>query len=647
MANFSIRGYGITSTIPSVEPSVGTLLDGVYLGNNFAVIADFFDIDTVEVVRGPQGVLFGRNVTAGAVLINSARPEDEFHAKFSGRWEKGLDQTYKAVVTGPLSDSLSGRMAMYYRDDAGWFEDEFDGEALGKSETVIIRPSITFSPGEDWSHTLLFEYLDIDGDGSITQHSGHFSGHDVSLDPTVTKVEGKRVMLESTWDVAFGNGTVTNIFGWRDIDVLVAIDADSGLSDLSNLGLVPFPFPSFNFFNSMSQEQFSNELRYNGGFGDFDVTAGGYYFSQDVYTGVGFEFNGQFVPGGRQGPNAGKLDHSAWGVFAQVDYNISHSWIFSAGLRYSAEDKDAAVSPAFLGACSNPDVRRATTTCTRFFDVDDDWSFLSPKVGISWFVNDDALLYAHYAKGVRSGGFNLRQTIGLQDAMGNVIGSEPVYDEESHHSYELGLKSEFNDGRTRLNAAVFYSDVKDLQFQALFDDDNDPSTPGTAQVTSNAGDAEMYGVELELRHELVRSLIADVNFGWLEAELKNVGSDVTDFKNGMRPTRSPEISLSVNLTHEMNFGQAGQLVTRATYHHRDKFFTETLEGGVPVIVPKTDQFHLFFTWYSGNGNWAVSAYARNLSNEVINNSAQMPNSVLRIDAIGEGRTFGGEIQYEF
>ena len=624
LANFSIRGYGVSSSIPSVEPSVGTLLDGVYLGNNFGVVTDFFDIESVEVLRGPQGLLFGRNVTGGGVLINSARPEEEFSGYVSARFETGLDQTYKAAVTGSLTDSTAGRLAVYYRDDDGWFDnDQVDPTApskIGKSETTIIRPSITFKPNDSSSHTLLVEYADQEGDGTVVQ-SNALTKHNVDQDGTITDVEWTRVMFESTWDVSFGDGTITNILGWRDLDALVGSDVD-GTSTRA-----------IHFIQTLEQQQLSNELRYNGTFGNVDVTTGVYYFEQEMDAATSFG-------------EVGRLnDHTSLGLFASADYHVSDALTLTFGLRYTDEEKDASVAPRAARLCSlGSGGFPVFGNCTKLFDDNEEWSFVTPKVGFSWEVSDDIRFYGHYAEGYRSGGFNLRQsTGGVQDAEGNIVAGEPAFDEERHQTIELGLKSEFNDGRTRLNTAVFISRVEDLQRQLEVDCPSCIS--GRGQSTRNVGNARMHGLEIELRQLVGESLILDVNLGYLDTELVDLTAEAENdpdagLVSGNDLIRSPNFTANLNVTHEYAFANGGQLVSRFNYSYRDSWFNQ--DPGTPLI-PEADLFNLFFTYYPEGDAWSVSLYGKNLNDEVILHSHSPAINGIR--GIQEGFTWGVEFKY--
>ncbi|HET6565813.1 MAG TPA: TonB-dependent receptor plug domain-containing protein, partial [Xanthomonadales bacterium] len=182
IANFSIRGLGINSSIPSIDPTVGVFVDGVYMGGNFGVVIDMNDIGSIEVLRGPQGTLFGRNVTGGAVLINTKKPGDEFGFSAKAAYEGnpngdgGTGFIASAAVGGPISETFGARLSAYYHDDDGWFENLFDGSNHGAMETKIFRPVITFNPTDAVSMTLRWEHTEAEGDGPSSQTHTNGSG---------------------------------------------------------------------------------------------------------------------------------------------------------------------------------------------------------------------------------------------------------------------------------------------------------------------------------------------------------------------------------------------------------------------------------------------------------------------------------------
>jgi len=224
VANFSIRGLGINSTIPSIDPTVGTFVDGVYLGTNGGVVLDLFDLDSVEILRGPQGILFGRNTTGGAVLINTGNPTDEFQWKARASVETPIDDdrggpnsTVQATVSGPLVEGkLNGKLGVYYNFDDGYFKNLYNDDNQGEAQTTIVRGALEWMPTDDITFLGKVERFETRGDGPAGQNRGLFDreSFDFSINnPGFQDSEATFATLRTDIDVAFGNGRITNIIG--------------------------------------------------------------------------------------------------------------------------------------------------------------------------------------------------------------------------------------------------------------------------------------------------------------------------------------------------------------------------------------------------------------------------------------------------
>ena len=273
-ANFAIRGQGIGGTIPTLESAVGVFVDGVYLGTNSGVVFDNFDLAGIEILRGPQGVLFGKNVTGGAVLIRTTKPTNTLTANAQVQLESGPQVTANATVSGPIvPDRLAAKLAVYYSRDEGYYTNRADNSSFGKQRTTIIRPALTWTPTDTVDLTIRYEHGRITGDGGPSHNL--LDGRNtfvVNIDNRgFTDSKWDQVIGELNWDVGFGDGTITNIAAYRDF---------SGDTDLD------FDATPFNLFNSRQKtliDQFSNELRYAGTFGPVKLTTGLYYFQSNLF----------------------------------------------------------------------------------------------------------------------------------------------------------------------------------------------------------------------------------------------------------------------------------------------------------------------------------------------------------------------------
>jgi len=313
LANFSIRGLGVTSSVPSLDPTVGTFIDGVYIGSNYGVILDTFDLEGIEILRGPQGLLFGRNVTGGAILVNTSDPSHEFSAKVKAGVETGLQTTVAGSVTGSLvEDTLSGKLVAYYKDDEGYFTNIATGnDDFGGDETIMVRGALGYTPSDNTEFILKLEAGSLEGDGPSNQNAEFLGGeHDVNIDNEgETDLSWSSLILESNLNVGFGDGTITSIIAYRQVDSFNDADIDSRPDDV------------FHGIFDLEQEQFSSETRYSGSFynGRWTATAGVYFFTQELL----YRENRSIFGGVVDGTFGGNQDTTTFGVFTSNDIALS------------------------------------------------------------------------------------------------------------------------------------------------------------------------------------------------------------------------------------------------------------------------------------------------------------------------------------
>jgi iron complex outermembrane receptor protein len=631
-ANFSIRGLGVNSSIPSIDPTVGVFVDGVYLGINHGVIFDMFDLEGVEVLRGPQGVLFGRNVTGGAVLVRTRAPSNELSANVKVGTTDDADTTVAASVSGPLiADRLSARLTTYYNDDEGWFTNRFDGRTYGGSTTLLVRPSVSWKPTGGSELIVRYEHGDVDGDnGAPGQNRALFrrDTFDFSVNyPGDNDGEWDQVIAELNIDVPFGNGAITNIFGWRDFLGTTAVDVDSTPNTL------------FHAETKVIQDQMSNELRYAGSFGRTSLTAGLYWFTQDLqYLERRLLANGAVVS-----TLGGVQDQTARGVFASADVSLSEAWILNLGVRYSVEEKSASVATfrqSTAGSACNFDQE----TCTfdpPLADVDD--SDVTPKVGVQWRVREDAQLYASFSKGFRSGGYNLRST-------SLTVPPGPTRSEKQD-SFEVGGKASWLDSRLRTNIALFYNEVSNMQREVNLSD------PGVAvvQIIRNTADATIKGAELEVQAVPVRSLLLSANVGYTDGEYDRLIFDISgdgridaaDY--ALEIPRLAELTYGVSAIHELDIGAVGSLSTRIAFSHRDKaFFTDNNRG----VLSPADMLDASLTLRLMDDALSIAVFGTNLMDEVTEgNETLLPETApfggrgATFAPLNKGRVLGIEVAY--
>ncbi len=621
-ANFTIRGVGINSSIPSIDPTVGVFVDGVYLGINGGVVFDLFDLDSVEILRGPQGVLFGRNVTGGAVVINTGNPTEDFRGKFRAAVDGpaldggrgGANYTVSGVLSGPIvEDVLLFKVGAYYNKDEGYFRNLFDGSNHGAAETKILRGALEARIG---GLTLLgkLDYFESEGDGPSAQNRALFdrNSFDFSInEPGNYANEIWTGSLTATLDI--GRGTLTNVFGYRKFDSTTLGDIDAT------------PLFLFHSSTETAQEQFSNELRYAISFDRLDLTVGGFWFEQDLaYTEVRqvpVSTPLTFYGGGRQ-------NHEVLGVFANAQWEFVDNLSLIAGIRWNQETKDAAVTfvRPRLTACSvvqgtcpttgNNPIPFPTGVEANGFEDRVRFRNLSPKLGLQYeFATSQ--VYGHWSRGFRSGGYNFRITdVGVFNRIVAANGGALGFDEEQVDTFEIGGKFQTADRSFTLNAAAYVTKIGDMQREV-----NVAGAAGVVQNIVNTADATIKGIDAEARMRVSESLVFTANLGLIDASYDslrfNIGSPdgITGNPNdslGLSLPRVSPVTVGAGFIHDLDLGSSN-ILTRVNYQYRDRAaYTDDNLGWLNDV----SMLEANITWNTPVQGLSLSLYGRNLLDQV-------------------------------
>ncbi len=634
-ANFSIRGLGINSSIPSIDPTVGLFVDGMYFGLNAGVVLDIFDIESVEILRGPQGLLFGRNVTGGAVVINTTRPTDELTVKAKVAYETGDNRYLSAVIAGPISDSVGFKFAAYNNDDGGWHTNLFDGSSFGEAETTMIRGALSFDVNDSFDVIARVEVGQSEGDGPAAQNRGCTATPVPGLCPAAYDFEGfefavdergfydntwTNIIVEANWDVAFGDGQITNILAYREYESSTLGDIDST------------PLFLFHAAADTNQDQLSNELRYAGSFGDIYLTSGLYYFTQE-FT---YLENRQIPPLGFPPPGitgGGTQDQTTLGLFATVDWQVSDWITLNLGGRFTYEEKDAqiaTISP--ISGCT------LAGGCTMFDFIDSqDWDNFTPKVGIQIVPDDDTQYYAFWTKGFRSGGFNLRHTA---PAIPNA-----AFDEEEQRSIEIGMKKDFAGGKVRVNLSAYRNRIENIQREVNF---ADPFV-GVVQLVRNTADATIKGIDAELTAVLTDNLIIKASFGYLDGEYNEVLFDISgdgivdDVDLALKIPRLAPLSYGGEIIYQRDMSWGTFSAQGSGYRRDPAFFTDNNLG----TLREVDMINARLGFSFMDDTIVFSLFGKNLKDQTtIGGDTQLPFFPgATFSPLNKGRVYGVEVQY--
>ena len=605
--NFSIRGQGINSSIPSVDPTVGVFVDGIYLGTTFGVVLDTFDLESIEVLRGPQGLLFGRNVTGGAVLLRTRRPDGEFGTRVRVGGTDHSQYNIAASIEGSLiEDKLAAKLVAYYDNDDGYFENTNPSQAIpapwpgatyfnpatgrnvGQMETTFVRPTVVWTPTDRQEWTLILESGKSEGDGAVW---ASVTEQRADVLPDFTTTGDETGFTDITWyqgtlelNIAdVGPGTLTNLLGFRNTESESAVDIDGTW------------LPIFSATGNTEGDQFSNELRWSGNFTDnWEATLGVYYFEQDITYNEGRYVRPTFLP-----PPAsevtlalgGKMDAENFGVFWNNDIYIGEGFTAQIGVRYTDESKTASI---YTAGCFDV----VTFNCPTV-DLKGDWDNVTPKLGFIQELSDNARVYGFWSKGFRSGGFNFR------NARPNIIPPGPTKEEESN-TFELGVKTELADGRVRLNFAAFHNEISDIQRELNMPD---PFVV-VLQGTINAGDVVIKGIETDLVALITDNFSITAAIGLQDGRYTDVNPDFESFLGEELPRLAPS-NAALGFSWDIAMGASlinltGQYTTREANYYNDSN-TERFDT--------QERVNAAVNWLSPGNQWRVSLYGRNLTDE--------------------------------
>lgn len=635
-----IRGVGQSDFVPSTQPGVGIYVDEAYISQVSGAVINLLDIESIQVLRGPQGTLFGRNTIGGAVLVNSVKPGDEFDAKVD--LSTGTDKLREGRVSlnVPLSDTFFSRFSFLARHRDGWvdFPNIPGSDGGGSDDTVGARVALRWVPSDSLTIDLSADYTNSKSDGppTVTASSIHnfneqgglttageynfiiapalglplftTEDHVPGIDSyTALGTEFDRakqdiwgVNLKVQWDV--GWGTLKSITNYRDLESNDGRDED-------NSPLAPIT----RIRDIMDANQFSQEIQLSGQAFDerLDWTAGVYYFEDEARNPnpVDFPLFGLI--------SGSIVEKQSTAIFGQGTYAINDQWSATFGLRYTDEKKDFIVDDTIQyvnriwGPIIGAPVEEFILLPPNAFTLaskgltEADSEEMDVYLNLSYQWTDDLMVYGSYATGFKGGGFVQRIVPGADVTS---------YDPEFADVYELGIKWEGLDQTLRLTGAVFLNDYTDLQITI---------ERGIAPVTENAGDAEIKGFELEFMWlpQAVPSLTLSGGVGYLDAKYTKLDPGATVPKDNLLPS-APDWQYNLTGSYTLPADVfSGSLNFRLDYAWTDNYFMEATND--PFL--EVDSYGLLngaITWTSNSENWEVAIRGTNLSDELYYTSPQ-------------------------
>ena len=692
-ASIAMRGISPTRTDDnSFDAPIAVMVDGIYLGSLAGQVIENFDLERIEILRGPQGTLFGKNTVGGVINVIRTRPTGEFGAKLKATLGEDGMQEFRAVVnTSLIEDKLALKLFATTIEDDGLIKNITTGADSGAKDYKNFGATFLWTPNDRFEASLTIENLNdtsllnayhtnynlgpgvLPAPDDITQtdRSGGFLSCTIfpqicrmSLDtPGVAEanqdnnaeLDTDAITLNMRYDLT-DNLTLVSVTGARDMTEYRIYDFDASSAD----------FITIERWNDY--EQFSQELRLDGNWDNVTLTAGLYYwnseFTQDWVTAGPFW---AILIGGVIGPQAnwelcqaGVFDplHCDRGLasfpaddnqilfetqettsvaaFAQVDWTFAEDWTLTAGLRWTEEEKVFRAGQAYHTSTGRARLRNFPT----YSDLDRTWTEVSPKLGLTYQINDNSMVYASYSEGFHSGGF-----FGVNQNIRDF--ERDQYQPEFAESLEVGYKSMLFNNRLRLNATFFQNDFIDKQESAV---EVDPDTSTVQSVFRNAADAEYRGFELETEYLVNEYLRVFLNYGYLDASYKEFITDVNtptgvvfdaDMSH-LTPQDAPENTIGVGGTVTIPLG-SGAVEIYAKYSRIDEIETDLMNAIGTQADPRknvTAQIGYFAD------NWSLAVFGRNLTDERSETFVAV-GTLFGAGSLNRGRTIGAEFAYEF
>jgi len=617
-ASVFIRGVGQNDFLLTTDPGVGIYLDGVYISRSVGGVLTLADIERVEVLRGPQGTLFGKNSIGGAIQVVSRKPGEERQATVSatvGDWQR-RDLSFS--VEGGISENVQARLSLANERREGYVEKLLDGGTLGDVDRRMVKATVAYQPSDttEWlfsvDHTFqrqeaiaqsLLEVVDSPAGFLFNAHvADPFAPYDerwVTGDPDTSyqtgpsqddlEITGVSLTAEHHLAVA----TLTSMTGYRTMHAVYSRDPDGS------------PYAFAHGTNWDEHAQFTQELRLQGENGSVDWLVGLYYLREhgknrtdvDIYNGL---YDALVSAGDPFAPffdthfdvNNDQTTESA-ALFSQLTWAITDQLNLTAGARFTREEKAFSVNN--YSVLTGTQVQGPTT-------VEDSWRNVSPMISVDYQWHENLMSYASLSRGFKSGGYNGRQIFPL-----------PMddFDPEFATTLELGVKTRLWQERVDLRASVFDTEYKDMQFNALLD-----LGGFLLPVTNNAAQAEIRGAELEVSLRNVQGLIFNAGVGYLDAGYASLDAEAlaATRSKGADLIRVPRWNLSLDMGYRWALGEGGSLRLMGNASYKSKVYNDPAnvesiaQDGYTLVNASLD-------WQNTGNDWSVEAFVTNVTDK--------------------------------
>lgn len=653
--NIYIRGVGQPDALQTFDPAVGVYVDDVYYSRIRGTQFDLLDLERVEILRGPQGTLYGKNTIGGAMKLVSRRPDQEFRARASAAYGDYDLVEVQGAVSGPVTDNLALGLSALHSERGGYVTDPATGAEYNDKNSTAVRASLAWDPASNFRIDLNADYAKDDAGMSVGQAQNSLTNllgvpaYAVSTPtpkydfktrttpglPNETRLETWGSALRMTWDLS-DRLSLKSITSYRELHTDDYIDFDATELEIAD-ALV-----------AVDQKQTSQELQLTYSSDRLTAVGGVYWLKEEVGShqesyNDDLTANLVFLPLWDGDYTFTRfidddLETTSKAVFGNVSYAVTDALRLSAGVRYTEEKKQydrftyvESDSPFLVSSYG-------------FAPPTGKWDDTSIMLSADYQLSDDAMVYARYAQGFKSGGFNGRANSTLEAT---------AYDPETADTFEVGAKTAFWDRRLRLNIASFLTKYENFQAR-VSGVESDPVSGVPVGVLSviNAGELEIFGFELEGVLVPIRGLTLDAQVGFLEADYKEFKDDRFTNFGGSRafqdPAFSPKWTLRFGGQYEW-FLSGGSSVTvggAAKFRSKMALAVDNTYENTATEIPGMyqDDYWLYdarVVWSDASDRYSVGLYGQNLSDEVYKTDAQEFSSIgnIRTAYYGAPRTW--------
>jgi len=628
--NVFIRGIGQPDALQSFDPGVGMYVDDVYYSRIQGALFSLFDIERVEVLRGPQGTLYGKNSTGGAVKLVTRSPSfDAAEGSVEGTFGNFGRADGRFYASTPIGETWAISAAGALISSDGYVEDPTTGEDYNDDDTEAFRAKLAWRPSDSFAADFSFDYTNQDAALTLGQPTAPLTQTDLvrgivvlrpvtpgeydfetrtSFDPDQgQELRHKGVAANLTWNLSDA-WALRSITSYRKLDTSSYVDIDASEFELGDV-LV-----------ELDQKQFSQELQlqYDNG-SNVQAVYGLYYLKeqvpshQEAYADDFLALAGAPISFLRTIDD--DLETSSFAAFAHVAWEFSPSWTLAAGIRWTDEDKDYDRTTSTFSSL-------AALRGTFAFTTDDNWSATTPSISLSKKFSENATGYISANRGFKSGGFNGRA---------NSAAEVSTFDPEYVWTYEAGLKMSSDDRRHQINFTGFHSDYQD--FQARVSEITNPGNPipSFSFPVLNAAELSINGFEVEAVTLVGDATTLSAQVGWLDAEYDKFDDPRVDVNPALASLHehvpfSPEWTARIAAQHAWYLGNGSVVTLGGDVSYRDDTWL-SVDNRPGLVQPSYTLFGLYAGWDSADGGWNLRGGVRNLTDETYKTEGQEFSSV--------------------